>query len=288
MEVYIEFVILDNLIINYLLLNLVNKTLKLNAKKCLMFLSSCIGMIVAIFLPLLKINSVVLFIIKMFLGLVMVALIKKPKNIKLFLFSFLLFLSYTFVLGGMCFGIMFMLNINTTFSGVILYNFEIPISLFIVLGAFYLKLMFSLIKHIKQKFTFNTFYYDVKVTNNKTIIHLNGFLDSGNHIMCDSGGVLVINYSTFFKLFPNVSYEKLIMGNLENCGLKNAKFINVGSAANSSKMLTFNVDELEVSSEGKIIKLTNAKLGLSKSKFNSDFDCLLSPVTLKQGVNNYV
>ena len=33
MEVYIEYVILDNLIINYVLLRLTNKTIKLKAKK---------------------------------------------------------------------------------------------------------------------------------------------------------------------------------------------------------------------------------------------------------------
>ena len=288
MEVYIEFVILDNLIINYLLLNIVNLTLKLKAKKSLMLLSSCVGMIVTIFLPLLKINNILLFFIKIMLGLIMVVIIKKYKNFSTYCLSFLLFITYTFVLGGMCFGFMFMLNENTSFSGVILNNFEIPVSLFILLGLAYLKLMLFIIKSVKQKFAFSTFYYDVKVTNNRNIVHLNGFLDSGNHIECDNGGVMVINYSSFLKLFPNINYEKLIMGNLENCGLKNARFIKVGSAVNYSKMLVFNVDELEVSANGKMLKLTNAKLGLSKSKFNNNFDCLLSPVTLKQGVNDYV
>lgn len=286
MEVYIEFVILDNLIINYILLNLVNVTLKLNAKKSLMLLSSVIGMVVAIFLPLITLNNIILFLIKIMLGLLMVVIIKKPKNIKTYFISFCLFLTYTFVLGGMCFGVMFMLNVKTSFSGVILNNFEIPVSLFILLGLIYLKLMLKLIKAVRHKFTFNNFYYDVKVTNNNVSLYLNGFLDSGNQIECDGTGVMVINYASFLKLYPNIDYQKLIMGNLKNCGLKNAKFINVGSAANSGKMLIFNVDELEVITNNKTVKLSNAKLGLSKSRFNSDFDCLLSPVAIKQGELN--
>lgn len=286
MEVYIEFVILDNLIINYILLNLVNVTLKLNAKKSLMLLSSAIGMVVAIFLPLITLNNIILFLIKIMLGLLMVVIIKKPKNLKTYFISFGLFLTYTFILGGMCFGVMFMLNVKTSFSGVILNNFEIPVSLFILLGLIYLKLMLKLIKAVRHKFTFNNFYYDVKVTNNNVSLYLNGFLDSGNQIECDGTGVMVINYASFLKLYPNIDYQKLIMGNLKNCGLKNAKFINVGSAANAGKMLIFNVDELEVITNNKTVKLSNAKLGLSKSRFNSDFDCLLSPVAIKQGELN--
>ncbi len=286
MEVYIEFVILDNLIINYILLNLVNLTLKLNAKKSLMLISSLTGMIVAIFLPLITLNNIVLFVIKIFLGLIMVLIIKKPKDFKSFIVEFSLFLTYTFVLGGMCFGVMFMLNTKTSFSGVILYNFEIPVSLFILLGLFYLKFMIKLIKTIRKKFTFNNFYYDVKVTNNNISLYLNGFLDSGNQLECDGTGVMVINYASFLKLYPNIDYQKLIMGNLQNCGLKNAKFINVGSAANTGKMLIFNVDELEVITNNKTVKLNNAKLGLSKSRFNSDFDCLLSPLAISQGELN--
>lgn len=286
MEVYIEFVVLDNLIINYILLNLINITLKLNAKKSLMLISSLIGMVVAIFLPLITINGVLLFFIKIVLGLVMVAIIKKPKSINQYLLSFALFLTYTFILGGMCFGVMFMLNIKTTFSGVVLYNFEIPVSLFILLGLIYLKLMLKLIKSVKHKFTFNNFYYDVKVINNNVSLYLNGFLDSGNQIECDGTGVMVINYASFLKLYPNIDYQKIIVGNLKNCGLKNARFINVGSAANSGKMLIFNVDELEVITNNKTVKLINAKLGLSKARFNSDYDCLLSPVAIKQGELN--
>lgn len=285
MEVYIEFVIIDNLIINYILLSLVSTTLKLNAKKSLILLSSLIGMMVAIFLPLITINEVALIVIKFVLGLVMVAIIKKPKNVIIFVLSFVLFLSFTFAMGGMCFGIMFMLNVNSTFSGVIINSFEIPVSLFVLLGILYLNIMLKLIKTIRRKFVFSNFYYDVKITNNSTSLHLNGFLDSGNQIECEGNGVVVINYSSFLKLYPGIDYQKLIMGNLKNCGLKNAKFINVGSAANCGKMLVFNVDELEIMANNKILKLNNAKLGLSKNRFGGDFDCLLSPIAIKGEIN---
>ncbi len=281
MEVYIEFVVLDNLIINYVLLNFVNLTLKLNAKKYLMLLSSCVGMIVAIFLPLLSLHNMVLFIIKLLLGIIMILIIKKQKNIKQYLLAYLLFLTYTFVLGGMCFGLMFMLNMKTTFSGVILYNFEIPISLFVLLVLFYSKLLFKLIRNIQKKFVYHTFYYDVKITHNNKSVYISAFLDSGNHIEIDNGGVNIINLNAFIKLFPNINYQQIILGNLKNCGLKNAEFINVGSAVSSNKMLIFNVDQIEIIKDDSSVLIQNAKLGLTKSKFSNNFDCLLSPVSLK-------
>jgi hypothetical protein len=62
---------------------------------------------------------------------------------------------------------------------------------------------------------------------------------------------------------------------------KNAEFINVGSAVSSNKMLIFNVDQIEIIKDDASVLIQNAKLGLTKSKFSNNFDCLLSPVTLK-------
>ena len=47
MEIYIEYVIIDNLIINYLILSFTDYILKLKCKKSLKWLSSIVGTIVA-------------------------------------------------------------------------------------------------------------------------------------------------------------------------------------------------------------------------------------------------
>jgi stage II sporulation protein GA (sporulation sigma-E factor processing peptidase) len=284
MEVYIEYVVLDNLIINYVLLKLTSFTLKLNSKTICCFFSSLIGTIFAVLMPFLKLEifnvyeNVVLFLIKMLLGFVMVLLIKKPNNLLNLLTAFFLFLTYTFVMGGMCFGLMYLLNLETTFSGVLLYGFEIPVSIFILLGLMYLKILFGLIKIVKRKINYSNFYYDVKFVSNHKTIYVSGFLDSGNQVKVDDSSVLIINYKTLIKLFPNLNLQNLLTGRLNEVGLPSATMVNITTANGKSKMLTFVLDEVQIiDNKNKVLTLRKQKIGLAKTNFLGEFDCLLSP-----------
>lgn len=284
MEVYIEYVVLDNLIINYVLLRLTNYTLKLNANKCLCFFSSVVGTIVAVLMPLIKfnlnatLNNFMLILLKVVLGFIMVLIIKKPKSFLNFLTTFFMFLTYTFVLGGMCFGLIYMLNLQTTFSGILMFGFEIPVSLFLLLGICYLKILFSLIKLVKHRCNYSKFYYDVKLSVNNKKVVATGFLDSGNQIKILDNAIVVINYKTLLKLYPNLNFEKLIVGRLTETGLKNAKMINVVNSSGKTKMLTFMLDEITIVGENNmVLSFKNYVVGLAKTNFNGKFDCLLSP-----------
>lgn len=285
MEVYIEYVILDNLIINYILLRLTSYTLKLNARKSLCFFSAVIGTIFAILMPFIKFNglnqeifNLVSFILKLCFGLFMVLIIKKYKNFYCYITTFFMFLTYTFILGGMCFGLIYLLNLKTTFSGLLIFGFEIPISIFILLGCCYLKILFSIIKFVRHKNSFHKFYYDVKLKNCNKSILVTGFLDSGNQISINCNGVIVINYKTLIKLYPNLNIQNLVKGSLKETGLKNAEFVNIVNSGGNNKMLTFTVDEMEIIDEhNKVINLKNQVVGLAKTNFNGKFDCLLNP-----------
>ena len=194
-----------------------------------------------------------------------------------FFTTFFLFLTYTFVLGGMCFGFIYFLNLKTTFSGLILYGFEIPVSLFVLLGLFYLRIIMFLITYIKNKNHYSNFYFDVKLKNKNNIVRVTGFLDSGNQIKVNDSGLPVINYRTLIKLFPNIDVKSLILGDLEITKLTNAQFVSLQNSSGKTKMLTFDVEEVEiVDDKNKVIKLKNQKVGLAKSNFYGKFDCLLS------------
>ena len=80
MEVYIEYVLLDNLIINSVLLDFTNKTLKLKVNKFRIFLSAMLGTIVAIILPFVKLSNSILVILKVILCICMSAILKNHKR----------------------------------------------------------------------------------------------------------------------------------------------------------------------------------------------------------------
>ncbi len=288
MEIYIEYVIIDNLIINYLILSFTDYVLKLKCKKSLKWLSSIVGTIVAVCLPLITINTgivvldkILMLAIKISLGIVMTLIIKKYNNFKEFITSFMLFLTTTFIFGGLCFGLIYLLGFNTTFSGVIINGYEIPISLIILLIFMYFKIISKLVKVLRHKNTYSDYYYEVKFVDNKTTI--TGFLDSGNQLNEDDGGIIVINFKTLLKLYPNINIKNIIVGDLKNSGLKNAHFINLVNSSGKSKMLTFTMEKIEIiDSKENVITLCNQQVGLAKASFAGKFDCLLSPSLIGQ------
>ena len=92
MEVYVEYVIIDNLIIDFLLLKLSTKTAQVRSSLTRLILSSVIGTAVAVIMPLFSINSVLQVIIKLLLSITMCLISAKTDNLKKHLINFLFFI----------------------------------------------------------------------------------------------------------------------------------------------------------------------------------------------------
>jgi len=110
MEVYIEYVIIDSFIINWLLLWSAVKTMGLKFNWFLCLISSLFGTIVSCLVPLINFSGIALFIIKLILGLLMVLMCYKYKSFKQCIYTFMIFVSYTFLMGGACYAVIILLG----------------------------------------------------------------------------------------------------------------------------------------------------------------------------------
>ena len=124
MVVYIEYAILDNVIINYLLLSVTNKICNLNVNFKKIFFSSVVATIFSILKPLVTLNNILAILLKLIMGCVIICILYKFKKFKHFLCVYLIFLSVTFLFGGFVIGILSIFNIKYTQSGLIFLNFE--------------------------------------------------------------------------------------------------------------------------------------------------------------------
>lgn len=152
MEVYIEYVVADNLIINTLILVLTKKTLNLQTRVANLVAAALLGTVFAIFMPLFMLNEYLLFFIKMLLGVAIILVAfptKKPKKI---LVNYLWFLTYTFALGGMCFGVAYLLGQNLSLNGLIVMGFEVPMGIFMLIIAIYIYLLVKTVSLVKKVF----------------------------------------------------------------------------------------------------------------------------------------
>lgn len=176
-------------------------------------------------------------------------------------------------MGGMCYFILDILNVPTTTSGVLIYSFDIPVSLIILLIYVYYIIISKLIKYRKNIVNFK---YGVILHKDDKVMKLVGFLDTGNQIFDDIGKpIVVISLKSFLNAYPDISLLQVATNNVSKFDINDSKYIVISTANATTKMLTFKADQLEVLEDGKIKKFDNITIGVSNSNFNQKFDCIL-------------
>ena len=271
MEVYIEYVILDNLIIDYLIVFFTQYLLSAKYKKINMFLAVSFGVVCAVVLPLFSIRNIYLISIKVLIGIVMTIILKKYANIREFLTTCIVLFTMTFVFGGLCLGVCNLLGLSISGGQVIINGYEFPMSIFVVFGSIYIYLFIQLIKYLKHKNKILNYYYDVEIKQNNNRYYLRGYLDSGNKLFDNNNPVVVISFKQFMKIFKDYPIEKIPLGSAPN----NPHYIRTLSVGDKSKLLILDIDEITIKNNEKSGVYRNVKLGISKVNFSSDFDMLL-------------
>ena len=112
MEVYVEYVIIDNLIINYLLLSSSTFVSRVRTTFIRKGLSAILGTIIAVLLPLFEIGDTSLLFIKILLSLIMVIICSKYTTFKGYVKTYFFFLLFTFLCGGFIIAIFYFANID--------------------------------------------------------------------------------------------------------------------------------------------------------------------------------
>ena len=259
MTVYVEFVIVDNMVVDSMILLLTKEILKINTKKINIFLSALLGTIIAIVSPMF--SSLMSFIIKIPLSLSMVMIAFCPKRLKNFLIEYITFFASTFVLIGTCLGIseIFGLRVLTLSGYEVVYNF--PVGFAVLVCALTFVCLKNIIKYANIQHKNGKLLFEVTLKNRGKTVIATAFLDTGNKLVQGGKNVSIINYKVFSKLFENVDVLDVVLQRSVN--IENSKYIKVSSLGKSKRILIFEIEELII--KNKSIK--NATLGLALNGF---------------------
>ncbi len=274
MEIVIEYALVDNLVINFLILYLSSLILKSKKNNWLFFISATLGAIVSLIIPLLVLPNWIFLVYKLLLGWVMVRIALRPMGIKANLIYFLVFLFITALMGGVCFAVIFLLSGEISASSVFLYNLEIPVGAVLLVVSLVGLTIAKLFKAFYRKKMFGNFIFDAEVLNDKKNIEFQVYLDSGNTLIdpLTNKSVVIIEYSIFKKIY-DISFEKVITKKITQDDIKNSRYINYGTIGGKSKMLVFEVDCFKIKTKDKDIVIDNQIFGLSLTKLKNCFDC---------------
>ena len=281
MEVYIEYVILDNFFITLAILIITSKCLHIDISWHRITLASVFGTFCAVLIPLINIHNILLVLLKAVSGGLICLIILKKTKIKKFCLVFATFLGVTFFLGGMSIATLFMLNqdINSTFT--INYFNDFPVGVIIaclVLAVFFGVRFFIMSNRTKQ---LRPFLRKIKIFYQDKSISLNGLIDSGNNLYDPDSNlpVIVVNQNAFYSLLNDDSIISLAKG--QKPKLKNAKIISYGTASNISQMLIIKPDKILIYSGNKVNTIYDVMLGFAQNSIGGQtYEALIHPALI--------
>ena len=218
----------------------------------------------------------------------MVRIALKPVGFAKNVISYFVFLLLTAVMGGVCFGIVFMLSGDINGGFVLVYDAEIPVGVILLIVSLVSFAITKLVQKLNRKKLFNTFIFKAELKNLNKIAKFEVYLDSGNTLKdpISNKPIIIIEYSVFRRIF-NFPLEKLITKKINEKDIEGSHYIDYGTIGGNGKMLVFEVEQLMLKQHDKETILKNPSVGLTFSRLTKSFNCeaLIGPEIAKEFIN---
>lgn len=213
MTIYIDVVILENLIMNYIIIYATAIILKLKIRWISIFISSLIGATYAIISYLSNLEIYSSLALKIILSIVMIYIAFRPQNAKKMWKQLVFFYLTSFVFGGVAFALIYVIRPQDIIMKDGLFMGTYPLkTVFLggILGFIFIIVSF---KMIKTKISKKDMYCQIIIYLNSKQIEVRSMIDTGNFLKEPITGVpvIVVEHTLFYEIIP-----KEILNNLEN------------------------------------------------------------------------
>ena len=200
MTVYVEYVIIDNLIIDYLLLRATFALTALNPSRRRLFLCSLLGAMVALVYPLVSQNQLLSIVIRLLTGCLMVVLAYNFNCFRAFFINLVIFVCLTFLTGGAIIGIYNIFDLD--------YSSEISIALMFLPVYLIIKVISSVMHYVYSQKTVVSNLFETEISLNGKVVKCKGFMDTGNAVYYQNRPVIVCG-KQFFNQFIDQNFYKI-------------------------------------------------------------------------------
>lgn len=234
MNVYVEYVILDNFVIDTLLLWAVALTLKIPFKKYRLALGGMVGTACAV--ASVYVSGVWTYLLKT-ASLVLMCIVAVGFGKKLF-WHILLTFAYTFVLGGAIVGLFNIFKVDYLMESGEFYDMRIPLFVYVLAVAVVAFLCYSIVIYVKQLKKVAPHITKIVATLDKDY-NLTGFCDSGNTL--SHNGIPVCFVTKKFAGFSDYFADQALKGKVVSVnvstvtGSKSVQAVEATVTANGKK-----------------------------------------------------
>lgn len=237
MEIVIEYVLLDNFLIDALLMTLAIKTLKLPLSKAGIICSAAFGAGFAVVSPLITVSGILAVLIKLLVAFIMSFM--ACFSLKRVFSRFAVFVLYTFAFGGALIAVFTFLGIEVYDAMYLGYVSELPLGTLLVSIIIFAWGILRLLKSLKNKKIWSSSVsLEIEILGKTKKV--SGFIDTGNTLKNRAGKPVVVIAENTLEYWFNAHERMAIMFNkAESLGLDNVDFITVSSLGGSYKMQVF-------------------------------------------------
>lgn len=275
MTIYVDIIIVENLIMNFIILYATGLILKIKVSVLRLLLASFIG---AIYVAMQYISNINLFsniFIKIILSIIIIKIAFHPQNIKKMFKQLILFYLTTFTFGGVATYLIYVLKPQKIVikNGMYVGTYVLKV-IFIgaILGTI---ILFIAFKISKNKITKKDMVCKVAIKLNGKKIVLNTMVDTGNMLKAPITGepVVVVEKNSLYDVIPKEilnNTESILGGDFENIPedikqeyMSKLKFIPFSSLGKQNGMLIgIKPQELKVINEDTEEKKNDAIVGI--------------------------
>lgn len=258
MTVYIEYVILDNVVIDYFLLKAAHKIGGVTAKNSRTLFVSFLGAAVALTVPLLQNAPVVLFAVKILSGFLLVALSASFRSAKEYFLTAAAFLLVTFLTGG---------ALTALFDAFEIPNSsEISVALVFLPALAVIKAVTAAIKVIYRRKTVRAFLYNITLSLNGNNVEAAGFLDTGNGVYDGDSPVIFCDKRLARRLIFSPNFKPAPL-----------KRLSVSTVNGEEYKLCFRIDRLVIYTDDLPNIFNNVTVCVASEGFGTGYDVILHP-----------
>lgn len=260
MTIYIDQMFFENFIMNFIILYIVSKLLKISSKWYRFSVGASIGAIYVILSYIVGFYSIPFVIPKIILSIVIVLSSFRIKSFREFFKTLIFFYSVTFFIGGISFGLSYFFNVSIIKEGGVLYVEEFPIIM--VAFACMLSLIIGrwIVFLVKNRANVEEFLYEVEIRLFDKKLKTKVFMDSGNNVKEPFTGypVLILENEVLKEIVPSeiIFMLKKDEISLEDRWKKKIRIIPVSTINLDSELkVGFKLDEAIIRNKGKIDNL---------------------------------
>ncbi len=268
MQVYIEYVLADNFIIDAILLRLTYKSAGVKSARLLRFLSAAVGTAVAVLLPLFKLPKIVSVIIKILLAFSMVIIGGKFSSVKKYLFSVLLFVGFTLLSGGAVYGVFYLAGVKVIDFINLRYDSVLPVGVMVLIVYAFSVAGSKVAGELIKNKTIYPFFKKCVINAGGVKYKINGYVDSGNMLKDDKSGL------------PIVVISKKASQNLIKAAALRAPagMLKIETVGGEDELYLYKIDSLTVLSDGNSRVYYGVLAAAGKADFSGGgYDLLLNP-----------